>query len=141
MTARRDDPSFDALVHAAREAATTAYAKYSRYSVGAAILTASGDIVRGCNVENASYGLSLCAERNAIFSARTRGLVDPKSAPVRAIAIHAPKGSMPLPCGACRQVLWEFGDESVPVIIDGVEGRVTKTLGELLPDAFRWGDA
>jgi homotetrameric cytidine deaminase len=90
-------PCADELVRAAREAASTAYARYSKYSVGAAILTERGEIVRGCNVENASYGLSLCAERNAVVAARARGLVDPQSMKLRAVAIHAPKGAMPYP--------------------------------------------
>jgi cytidine deaminase len=133
-------PRADELVRAAREAASTAYARYSKYSVGAAILTERGEIVRGCNVENASYGLSLCAERNAVVAARARGLVDPQSMKLRAVAIHAPKGAMPYPCGACRQVLWEFGDADLPVIVDGPDGTVVKTLGHLLPEGFRLED-
>ncbi|MCA9754065.1 MAG: cytidine deaminase, partial [Gemmatimonadetes bacterium] len=96
------------LLEAARAAARAAYAPYSRYPVGAAVLTAFGEIVSGCNVENASYGLSMCAERTAVFAARARGLVDGSTAPLRAVAIHAPNGPAPSPCGACRQVLAEF---------------------------------
>lgn len=130
------------LVEVARQAAAAAYAPYSSYRVGAALLTASGEIVTGCNVENASYGLSICAERNAVFAARARGLVDPKEAPLAAVAVHSPGGSTPWPCGACRQVLWEFGGKDLPVIVSGREGAVDTTLGELLPNGFvleeRW---
>lgn len=124
------------LVAAAREAAGEAYAGYSGYRVGAALLTASGEIVAGCNVENASYGLSICAERSAAFTARARGLLDPASAPLRAVAVHSPGASTPWPCGACRQVLREFGGPNVPVLVDGREGTVESTLGALLPHAF-----
>jgi cytidine deaminase len=125
------------LVREARRAAEAAYAKYSRYRVGAAVLTAFGEIVSGCNVENASFGLAMCAERGAVFTARVRGLVDPESAPLAAVAIHTPAGSMPWPCGACRQVLREFGGDDLVVIVDGPEGTSETTLGELLPRAFR----
>jgi homotetrameric cytidine deaminase len=129
------------LLDAARNAADRAWAPYSRYPVGAALLTASGEIVTGANVENASYGLSMCAERSAVFAARSRGLVDRETAPLAGVAVHAAGAAFPWPCGACRQVLWEFADESLPVWIAGRDGVVSTTLGELLPKAFRLGDA
>jgi cytidine deaminase len=124
------------LVEAARQAAAAAYAPYSEYRVGAALLTDSGEIVVGCNVENSSYGLSICAERTAVFAARARGLVDPRRAKLVAVAVHSPGPSTPWPCGACRHVLREFAGEELPVIVDGPEGTVRKSLGELLPHAF-----
>jgi cytidine deaminase len=127
-------------VAAAREAARESYAPYSRYAVGAALLTAGGVIVTGCNVENSSYGLAICAERNAVFAARARGLADPKTAPIAAIAIHAERPPTGWPCGACRQVLHEFGTPGMPVIVDGPGGRTETTLGELLPRAFSLDD-
>jgi cytidine deaminase len=141
MSAKEETRGMDgergrALVEAAREGIARAYAPYSEYRVGAALLTADDSIVTGVNVENASYGLSVCAERTAVFAARARGLVDPRSSPLRAIAIHSPGPAMPWPCGACRQVLREFAGPSVPVLIDGSEGTVEMTLGELLPRAF-----
>jgi cytidine deaminase len=124
------------LLEAARRAASAAYAPYSAYRVGAALLTESGDIVSGCNVESSSYGLSICAERAAVFAARARGLVDPDGAKLVAVAVHSPGPAVPWPCGACRHVLREFAAESLPVIVDGPRGTVQKSLGELLPHAF-----
>jgi len=145
MTGKRDTRRMDAskneeLVRAARDAAARAYAPYSGYRVGAALRTSTGEIVVGTNVENASYGLSNCAERTAVFAARAHGLVDPRRAALAAVAIHSPQPRMPWPCGACRQVLSEFGDGETVVIVDGAEGTVTTTLGELLPHAFRLED-
>jgi cytidine deaminase len=124
------------LVQAARQAAARAYAPYSEYRVGAAVLTASGEIVTGCNVESSSFGLSICAERNAVFAARTGGLADPDASPLVAVAIHSPGPSVPWPCGACRHVLREFGPETTPVFVDGPLGTVETTLGKLLPNSF-----
>ena len=122
------------LVKAAREAAAMAYCPYSRFRVGAAVECEDGGIVYGCNVENASYGLTICAERNALFAAIAMG-----SVPV-AIAVScpdAPPDSPPssrMPCGACRQVMAEFLPDDAPVYIDGVG---TMALGDLIPAAFR----
>ncbi|NNE44673.1 MAG: cytidine deaminase [Gemmatimonadetes bacterium] len=125
------------LVEAARAAAAAAYAPYSRYHVGAALLTSSGEIVTGCNVENSSFGLSICAERSAVFTARGRMPIDQETAPLAGVAIHSPGPAMPWPCGACRHVLHEFAPASMPVIVDGPDGTFDTTLGELLPHAFR----
>jgi cytidine deaminase len=129
----------ETLVAAARKAASAAYAPYSGYVVGAALLTAFGEVVSACNVENSSYGLSICAERNAVFAARAKGWVDPVSAPLVAVAIHTPQMPTGWPCGACRQVLREFAGDSLAVIIDSPEGRSESTLGDLLPHGFVLG--
>lgn len=115
----------------AKAAARQAYVPYSRFAVGAAILTSNGKIVRGCNVENASYGLTNCAERTAIYSARVDGMQE-----ILAVCIYTPTATPTPPCGACRQVLNEFGP-TMPVraICDG-EGRIETTLDALLPGAF-----
>jgi cytidine deaminase len=125
--------SAESLLQAARDAASRAYAPYSKFRVGAAVL-AGGKIWQGCNVENASYGLSVCAERNAIFNAVCSGARE-----IEAIAVtcpdadaNAPQTSR-MPCGACRQVIAEFASQSLTLIIDEV-GEIT--LAELLPKPF-----
>jgi cytidine deaminase len=126
-----------ALVRAARRAARDAYAPYSRYRVGAAALTAGGKIFTGCNVENASYGLTVCAERVALFTAVAAGHHQ-----FQAIAIVGGGAGKPAwPCGACRQVLAEFCDDSLPVYVAPLAAGSTarrKRLGTLLPEAFRF---
>jgi len=112
----------------------SAYAPYSGFNVGAAVLGASGRIYTGCNVENASYGLSVCAERTAVFKAVCEG-----ERAIRAVAISNCSGKASPPCGACRQVIAEFAAPAETVFIhlaseDGVE---THTLDELLPHAFK----
>lgn len=121
------------LVAAARNARIHAYAPYSQFLVGAAVLVEDGRIFQGCNVENASYGLSMCAERNAAAAARAAG-----GRPV-AVAIVASTDFTP-PCGACRQVLAEF-DPGMPVVLaesDG-DGLEVVSLVDLLPRSFRLG--
>jgi cytidine deaminase len=139
MTSPLEKEIAQKLLQAARTAATKAYAPHSTYPVGAALWTASGDIVSGCNVENASFGLSMCAERSAVFAARSQGLIDPNTKPIRGIAVFAANGAMPWPCGACCQVLCEFAPDSTPVILQGGEGTRELSLGALLPHAFRLG--
>jgi cytidine deaminase len=131
-----EEETVRALLEAARFASQRAWAPYSRYRVGAALLTAGGRIIAGSNVENASYGLAMCAERRAVFAAIGAGLVD-RSRPPAAVCIHAPMGPAPWPCGACRQVLAEFAGPELPVVVEGAEGTFRSTLGELLPHAFR----
>lgn len=122
---------WDTLAREARAAARHAYVPYSRFAVGAAILTADGKIVRGCNVENASYGMTNCAERTAIFSARAAGMEE-----VVAVCIYTPTDVPTPPCGACRQVLNEFGpDMAVRAICNGPD-IIDTTLSRLLPGAF-----
>lgn len=108
-----------------------AYVPYSHYPVGSAALFSSGEIYSGCNVENASYGLTVCAERNAIFQAVARGERN-----LIGIAIAVPTEVFPSPCGACRQVIREF-TEDCPVILINGKGEMKETsLKVLLPDAF-----
>ena len=117
------------LVAAACEARTLAYAPYSGYKVGAAILLPDGRIITGVNVENASYGLSNCAERTAIFKAVAEGMRE-----ILAVAVCTENGGSP--CGACRQVLVEFAGD-IPVLLSDAEGEVHETtLYALLPRHF-----
>lgn len=119
------------LEAAARAACQQAYSPYSRYPVGGAVLTTDGQIFSGCNVENASFGLSLCAERNAVFHAVAAG-----QRGIRAVALYTPTPKPGAPCGACRQVIQEFGASAwVYACCDGEEHRSWR-LEELLPDAF-----
>ena len=125
-----------ALLKAAAATAKTAHAPYSKFHVGAALLTDRGEIITGCNVENASYGLTNCAERTAIFSAVARGITK-----FKAVAIVADGTAIPYPCGACRQVLSEFCAADTPVIIASVSNLKkydVTTLGELLPKSFKF---
>ena len=123
----------DPLLAAAIAARAHAYAKYSNFRVGAALELNDGRIVTGCNVENASYGLTICAERVAIVKAISDG-VKPRT--FRRIAICADTAQLTPPCGACRQILWEFcGD--IPVILTNLDGVTRQfTVGKLLPEAF-----
>jgi cytidine deaminase len=120
-----------ALRAAAREASPKAYAPYSHFHVGAAVLADDGRIFASANVENASYGLSSCAERNAIFAAVHAGVRR-----IVAVAIHTPTPDPVSPCGACRQVIFEFGPDAT--IVSGCDQVHEKrwTIGELLPGAF-----
>ena len=120
----------DALLSAAADTAKRAYSPYSTFCVGAAVQTASGKVFTGCNVENASYGLTICAERVAVFKAVSEGESD-----ITAVAI-ASEGAA-FPCGACRQVLNEFGPE-MEVILGDEEARFSEQLSlkDLLPKAF-----
>ncbi len=121
------------LVDAAISARRNAYCPYSRYAVGAAVLTEGGRVFAGCNVENASYGLSLCAERVAAFSAVTRGQLTLKAVAVAGLA--------PKPCGACRQVLFEFASADTHLFIVDLRrpnrpAVTSTTVHKLLPAAF-----
>ena len=118
------------LIAQAREVARLAHAPYSRFRVGAALLDARGSVYVGCNIESASYGLTICAERNAIFAAIAAGAVRPFAA----LAVTCLDADRPFaPCGACRQVMVEHLMADAPVVIDGLgEYRVS----DLLPLAF-----
>lgn len=117
----------------AKTAAGRAYAPYSKFRVGAALLTKSGKIYSGCNVENASYGLCNCAERTAIFSAVAAG-ENPLS--LECVVVYTPTKGATAPCGACRQVIYEFGPGTrVISTCDGAE-QVDVTIDALLPGAF-----
>jgi len=122
------------LIQEARKATRNAYAPYSKYKVGAALLTVRGELFTGCNVENSSYGLTNCAERTAIFSAVARlgpGLR------IEAIAVVNEEGSPCSPCGACRQVIYEFGPEAL-VVFEGAGGWREVPISGLLPVGFRF---
>jgi cytidine deaminase len=119
------------VMEAARAAASRAYAPYSNFHVGAAILTGGGNIHPGSNVENASYGLSICAERNAATSMASS---DPQDREIELVAIFSPDASPCFPCGACRQVLREFGCKEV-VVHDG-QGLQRYPFDQILPNSF-----
>ena len=119
------------LEKAARAAAKSAYAPYSKFRVGAAVLTGSGKIFSGCNVENASYGLCNCAERTAIFTAATAG-----ERKLRAVIVYTPTRLPTMPCGACRQVINEFGPDALVSAICDSAARIDTNLAALLPAAF-----
>lgn len=122
--------NFDPLIDAAKKARDSAYAPYSRFAVGAALLTKSGRIITGCNVENLSFGLTICAERAAVFSAIAAGEKE-----FEAIAVVADSVSPVTPCGACRQVLSEFASE-LPICSANLQDvRFVSSIQELLPRA------
>ena len=120
------------LKAAAKEAYGKAYAPYSNFHVGAAALTMDGNIVQGCNVENASYGLTVCAERNCIGHAVING-----EQSFQMIVIYTEQDKLTPPCGACRQVIAEFFEQSAPVIaINHKDEQQVWSVQQLLPDAF-----
>ena len=124
------------LLGAAREARELAYAPYSRLAVGAAVLTGDGRFVGGANVENASYPLSVCAERTAI----QRAVTEDGSREVVAVAVVSSSGAETWPCGGCRQVIHEFGPAAT-IVTENADGLpVTRELPDLLPEAFGPGD-
>jgi cytidine deaminase len=121
------------LLQAARKVMKHAHAPYSHFRVGAALITAKGEVFAGCNVENASYGMTNCAERTAIFAAVAQ------SGPrldIRAVAVVNDQGVPCSPCGACRQVIYEFGPEAM-VYFQGSKGWKESHITELLPEGFR----
>ena len=121
------------LLKRARAAMKSAYAPYSKFPVGAAILLHDGRIFSGCNVENASYGLTICAERNAIFSAVAASTRKPA---ITAVAVVNQRGIPCSPCGACRQVIAEFGPDAVVWYLGGGKKITGRTMRELLVDGF-----
>lgn len=123
------------LVNMAKEAMENAYVPYSHFKVGAALLAKDGTVFKGCNIENASYGATNCAERTAIFKAVSEGYRE-----FEKIAIVASSGDYASPCGICRQVLFEFLPEGKVVLDSDEKGMVTFTVGELLPFGFRGED-
>jgi len=130
MTKKLTEKQRQELIRAANRVRVNAYAPYSNYSVGAALLTYSGKIFTGVNVENAAYPLTMCAERAAVFSAVASGERE-----FIAIAVATSNGGTP--CGSCRQVLSEFGLNILVLIVDGEVNVVQETtVGELLPGAF-----
>jgi len=131
LPAPKTPPDLRELARLARAARRRAHAPFSRFKVGAALRTRSGEIVTGCNIENASYGLTLCAERVAVFKAVSEGLRS-----FDAVAVVADAKRLTPPCGPCRQILWEFcGD--ILVHMEDLRGRrLTLRLSELLPFPF-----
>ena len=140
------DPDVDAMAHVvlsdaqvarllavARDFATRAYVPYSSFPVGAAVLTDDGQVIGGVNIENASYGLTVCGERVAIFTAAAAG-----HRTLRAVAVSAPNAPGTTPCGACRQVINEFkpADGDLIVVLDAADGPRQVSLRALLPEAF-----
>ena len=120
------------LLTAAQEMLGRAYAPYSKFRVGAAILTNAGNVFAGCNVENASYGLTNCAERTAIFSAIA---AEGETMRVRAVAVVNAQKVPCSPCGGCRQVMFEFGPDAI-VLFQGTNGIEESTTRALLPAGF-----
>ena len=126
------------LLSKAKEVSKNAYSPYSDFPVGACILYENGNIYSGCNVENASYGLSICAERNAMSSAISAG----EKTKITAIAIYSPKQKMCLPCGACRQWLCEFAkNENIEIILeDKNEKPAILKLKDIFPYGFKFDE-
>ena len=122
---------YEALISTAKDARLNAHAPYSNFRVGAALRATSGRIFAGCNVENATYGLTVCAERVAIFKAISEG-----ERGFDAIAVVTDADSLTPPCGACRQLIWEFcGD--VPVVLSNLKGKIeTIRMRDLFPKPF-----
>lgn len=125
-----DAKTAELLKERAAEAAKRAYCHYSGYAVGAAVLADDGRIYTGCNVENASYSLTVCAERVALFKAVSDGVKK-----ITAVCVYSDAGKMPYPCGACRQTLKEFAQDAEILVSDGNQ-TAECTLAELLPHAF-----
>jgi cytidine deaminase len=125
-----DVDGFERLVEAARRVREHAYAPYSGFRVGAALESASGALFSGANFENASYGATLCAERAAVAS-----LIAAGERTIRRVAVYAEGAELAMPCGLCRQVLFEFGRDA-EVIVAGPSGTKTSSLRALLPEPF-----
>lgn len=124
----------DALLVAAMQVRSQAHAPYSKFAVGAAVLTTAGRVFIGCNVENASYGLTSCAERNAIASAVAGGM---RAGGLAAVVIIGNTAEPISPCGACRQVIAEFAAAGCSILGANLEGRYSSwTVEQLLPDMF-----
>ena len=121
------------MLSAARAAFNNAHAPYSNFRVGSAILTERGTLYSGCNVENASYGLTICAERNAIFAAVA---AEGSGMRLQAVAVATERDGPCAPCGACRQVIFEFGPDAV-VLFRGQSGTEQMAITKLLPEGFR----
>lgn len=123
----------DILITAAMKARNNAYAPYSHFKVGAALMTDSNEIYTGCNIENSSYSLTCCAERVAIFKAVSEGHTS-----FQAMAIIGESKQVISPCGACRQVMAQFFKQDVPIFLMNLTGNIEKTnIVQLLPGAFQ----
>jgi len=133
MSNPQPDSARERLIKAAQQAMKNAYAPYSHFKVGAALLTSSGEIITGCNVENASYGVTNCAERTAVFSAVAQ--IGPQME-ISAIAIVNDHDAPCSPCGACRQVIYEFGPKATVYFLSA-KGWTELPITALLPEGFR----
>jgi cytidine deaminase len=125
------DEQLEKMVNLAKNISKSSYSPYSKFPVGAAVMTKDGQIFPGCNVENASYGLAICAERNAIFHMVAQG-----NRQISAVVIYTPTSRPAAPCGACRQVINEFGPDALIVSLCDGPDILKKNLSDLLPDAF-----
>ena len=125
---------FQELMNKAKEASLNSYSPFSRFAVGAAVITPNGKIYQGCNVENSSFGLTNCAERTAIFKAVSEGERE-----ILAVAIYSPNSDSCYPCGACRQVLFEFQSDEyeIDVVTENLGELEIKKLSYFLPCGFR----
>lgn len=129
---------YEELYKQAKEARLRAYAPYSNFKVGAAILTDDGKIITGCNIENASFPLTVCGERNAMFSAYANGY---QKENIKALLITADTKDVVSPCGACRQVMSELLDKDCPIILTNINGLMkVYSIKDLLPFSFVAGD-
>ena len=124
---------YEELMQKAKEASKNSYSPYSKFAVGACVLTESNKVYTGCNFENSSFGMTICAERNAIGSAIAAGERE-----IKAVAIYSPNQDNCVPCGACRQVMHEFSnnDEEVDIILSDKNNIKIYKLSELLPESF-----
>ena len=122
------------LMDKAKEASKTSYSPFSRFAVGASVLAKSGTIYTGCNVENSSFGMTICAERCAIFKAVSEGERE-----ILAVAIYSPNTDDCNPCGACRQVMYEFqgDDNTVKIVTESMGELIVRELSEYLPYGFK----
>ncbi len=125
--------TYEELMEKAIEASKNSYSPYSNFAVGSCVMTDDGSIYTGCNFENSSYGMTICAERNAIGSAVADG-----KRKIKAVAIYSPNQNNCAPCGACRQVMHEFcdNDEDVTIILKNNDELKIFTLAQLLPESF-----
>ena len=132
----QDDPVVQQMRAAAETALKNAYCRYSEFCVGAAVLTEEGKIFAGCNVENASYGLTMCAERNAISQAVSAGALS-EQRKLKAVVVVKSAEKLTAPCGACRQVIYEFCEEAdADIFIFATNKAGSFKLSALLPEAF-----
>ena len=124
--------SVDELIDLATGARNWAHAPYSNFSVGAALLSSDGRVFTGCNVENSTYGLSMCAERVAIFKAISEGATE-----IARVVVVTDHENIAPPCGGCRQLIWEFASDDTEVVLANLSGDVrTYRIRDLLPEAF-----
>lgn len=124
---------FKLLIEKAKEAAKTSYSPFSKFAVGAAVMMSNGQIYTGCNIENSSFGMTICAERCAIFKAVSEGQKE-----ILAVAIYSPNADDCYPCGACRQVMYEFqGENEIVVITEHENQPVPRMLSDFLPYGFK----